>query len=240
MRMIGVCGWCARSSLSRRKAAMPSANGSVMMATGLKASATSTPDEPEDSVRTSNPAPTNSLPIAAESSRLLSIMRTRPFIKFSLAYGDVAQVVNLRRLLDTRRWWASSGSSGTSPSGWAQLFVSPGYKPSLTAGLAPRSGLEVSLLIEQSSNRRQNQLVQQCALDVGDVRVCLIQIDLPVGAVLSVLPDQNIAGQLDLRNRKGAIEVYSVATSGIARYPSAVTGNAVGVCLAQCVPRDVV
>jgi hypothetical protein len=43
------------------------------------------------------------------------------------------------------------------------------------------------------SARRQNQLVHQRGLNVGDVRVRLIHVNLPVSPVLSVLPNKHVA-----------------------------------------------
>src|SRR5437762_8089457 len=87
---------------------------------------------------------------------------------------------------------------------------------------------------------RKNQLVQKLGLNVGDVRVRLIEVNLPIGAVLAILPNQNVERQLDRWNCEAAIKISSVATAGIAGHPTAVAGNAVRICLDQSVPGDIV
>src|SRR5437667_1306826 len=78
---------------------------------------------------------------------------------------------------------------------------------------------------------RKNQLVQKLGLNVGNVRVRLIEVNLAIGAVLAILPNENVERQLDRGNREAAIKISRVATAGITCHPGAVARNAVRIRL---------
>src|SRR5205807_5129471 len=86
----------------------------------------------------------------------------------------------------------------------------------------------------------KNQLVQELGLNVGNVRVRLIEVNLSIGAVLGKLPNEDVERQLDRWNREAAIKISRVATAGITCHPGAVAGNAIGICLDQSIPGDIV